>query len=45
MVPMSLMMSLMSEMEAVVAFKRCSGRLVRLAMMLATVVLPVPEGP
>ncbi len=45
MVPMSLMMSLMSEMEAVVALSRWRGRLVRLAMMLATVVLPVPEGP
>ena len=41
---MSAMMSLMSLMEAVVALRRCSGRLVRWAMMLATVVFPVPEG-
>mgnify|MGYP002511351891 CR=1 FL=1 len=34
-----------AEMEAVVALSRWRGRLVRLAMMLATVVLPVPEGP
>ena len=42
---MSAMMSLMSLMEAVVALRRCRGRLVRWAMMLATVVFPVPEGP
>ena len=42
---MSAMISLMSLMDAVVAFSRCRGRLVRRAMMLATVVFPVPEGP
>ena len=39
------MISLMSEMAAVVAFSRWRGRRVRWAMMLATVVFPVPEGP
>ena len=42
---MSAVMSLISEMEAVVALSRWRGRLVRWAMILATVVLPVPEGP
>ena len=37
--------SLMSEVEAVVALSLQSLRFVRSAMMLATVVLPVPEGP
>ena len=32
-------------MEAVVALSRCRVRWVWLAMMLATVVLPVPDGP
>ena len=44
-VPMSAMMSLMSEMEAVVALSRWRGRLVLWAMIFATVVFPVPEGP
>ena len=42
---MSAIMSLISEIEAVVALSRWRGRLVRWAMMLATVVFPVPEGP
>ena len=44
-VPTSSMMSRMSAREAVVAFRRRSARPDSLAMMLATVVLPVPEGP
>ena len=44
-VPISAIMSLISEIEAVVALSRWRGRLVRWAMMLATVVFPVPEGP
>ena len=41
----SSMIARMSEMPAVVALRRRKVRFVRLAMMLAIVVLPVPEGP
>ena len=41
----SSMMALMSARPAVVAFRRRRGRSVRWAMIRATVVLPVPEGP
>ena len=44
-VPTSAMMSRTSCREAVVALRRYRVRWVRLAMMLAMVVLPVPEGP
>ena len=45
MVPTSAMTSLMSDSEPVVALIRRRVRLVRAAMILATVVLPVPDGP
>ena len=45
MVSSSAMMAFMSFSEALVAFSRRRERSVRRAMMLATVVLPVPEGP
>ena len=44
-VPTSAMMSFTSCKDAVVAFRRYSVLWVFSAMMLATVVLPVPEGP
>ena len=45
MVSSSAMICLISAMPAVVAFNLRSVRFVRSAMMRATVVLPVPEGP
>ena len=45
MVSSSAMILRMSEMLAVVAFRRRRVRFVLAAMMLATVVLPVPDGP
>ena len=44
-VPTSAMMSFTSCKDAVVAFRRYNVLWVFSAMMLATVVLPVPEGP
>ena len=45
MVSSSAMILRMSEMLAVVAFRRRRVRFVLAAMMLATVVFPVPDGP
>ena len=45
MVPTSSITPRMSDREAVVALSLRSVRPERLAMMLATVVFPVPEGP
>ena len=45
MVSSSEMIFRISEMLAVVAFRRRRVRFVLAAMMLATVVLPVPDGP